>query len=267
MTERPKRLLTQNSELREIGVFNWTLPAWVVDLPDGSKFNVCPAAGACAQVCYARNGTYMFPNVKAAHQRNLMFVLEDLAGWQDAMTRELSARRFSPTGTPRPLVAPDADALDPWMLGWLNAGGRAVRVHDSGDYFSDEYTRAWLAIAEAHPTILFYSYTKEVPRFREVVEPVASPNFRWLYSLGGKYDHLIDLDTERHADVFPDEDAIVDAGYQSQDASDLYAITLATTRIGIPANNIPRFKRKMAGRTFGVLQRDRHTVKPVEEAA
>lgn len=32
---RPRRLLTQNSELKRIGVWNWTLPAWAGRLPDG----------------------------------------------------------------------------------------------------------------------------------------------------------------------------------------------------------------------------------------
>ncbi|WP_331752044.1 GP88 family protein [Streptomyces sp. NBC_00829] len=42
---KPKRLLTQNSDLRRIGVFNWTLPAFVIEMPDGSHFNVCPPGG------------------------------------------------------------------------------------------------------------------------------------------------------------------------------------------------------------------------------
>jgi hypothetical protein len=53
----PPLLLTRNTELREDGIWNWTLPAWVVRLADGRSFNVCPSAGACAKVCYARNGT------------------------------------------------------------------------------------------------------------------------------------------------------------------------------------------------------------------
>jgi hypothetical protein len=44
----PKKLLTQNSELKPDGIFNWTLPAFAIKLTDGSNFNVCPQAGACA---------------------------------------------------------------------------------------------------------------------------------------------------------------------------------------------------------------------------
>jgi hypothetical protein len=37
---------------------------------------------------------------------------------------------------------------------------RWVRIHDSGDFFSDEYTQAWLRVMRARPTVLFYAYTK-----------------------------------------------------------------------------------------------------------
>jgi hypothetical protein len=72
--------------------------------------------------------------------------------------------------------------------------------------------------------------------------------------MGGKQDHLINKETDRHAEVFPDDVAILDAGYMSQDASDLLAITLPSNKIGIPANNIRHFNKKLAGRTFGDVQ-------------
>ena len=50
---------------------------------DGAAVNVCPQAGACVKVCYARNGTFNFPAVKAAHVRNLERVTGDLSGVDD----------------------------------------------------------------------------------------------------------------------------------------------------------------------------------------
>jgi hypothetical protein len=94
-----------------------------------------------------------------------------------------------------------------------------------------------------------------------MVEPNCPANFRYLYSMGGKEDHLVDKDKDRHADVFPDDAAILDAGYMNQEASDLLAITLPTTRIGIPANNIKHFNKKMQRRTFGELQTERDMAK------
>lgn len=52
---RPARLLTQNSEMKQIGVWNWSLPAWAGRLADGRTYNTCPSAGICAQACYARS--------------------------------------------------------------------------------------------------------------------------------------------------------------------------------------------------------------------
>ena len=151
---RPARLLTQNSEMRQIGVWNWSLPAWAGRLPDGRTYNTCPSAGICAQACYARHGTYTWPVVRAKHQANLMYVLDDLTAWQDAMVAELGAAKFR----------------DAW-----------IRIHDSGDFFSDTYLQAWLGICRAHPDTNFYAYTKEVSRFRALVEPDPPPNFLWVY--------------------------------------------------------------------------------------
>ncbi|MFE3105390.1 GP88 family protein [Nocardia tengchongensis] len=222
---RPKRLLTQNSDLKRIGVWNWTIPAWAVRLSDGRTVNTCPSAGVCAQVCYARHGTYRFPIVRAKHEANLAFLLDDLPGWQAAMTTELSAPRFR----------------NAW-----------IRIHDAGDYFSDSYLTAWLAVAAAHPAVEFYSYTKEVDRFRRLVEPDPPPNFRWVYSYGGRQDAAITED-DRRADVFPDESAITAAGWSSQSPSDLLAV-LGPRQVGVPANRIPAANKKIAGRRFSHWQ-------------
>jgi hypothetical protein len=136
--------------------------------------------------------------------------------------------------------------------------GKHVRIHDAGDFYDLDYLRLWIAIAEQTPDVTFYAYTKEVAMFQRYQQTRDFPNnFRYLFSLGGKQDHLIDLDNERHAEVFTDLEAIEAAGYSNQDASDLLAITLPTNKIGIPANNIKHFNRKMAGRTFGEIQRER----------
>ena len=227
---RPKKLLSQNSELRPDGIFNWSLPAFGVRLTNGTTMNVCPNAGAFASFCYARNGTYNFSNVKGRHIANLEYILEEPEAWFNQMLEEVQ----------KPKMA-----------------GKFIRIHDAGDFFSEKYLNLWLQIAIQTPEVTFYCYTKEVSMFKRVVEPNCPPNFRYLYSMGGKEDHLIDKENDRHAEVFPDDAAILDAGYSNQDASDLLAITLPSNKIGIPANNIKHFNKKMAGRTFGALQEER----------
>ena len=240
-------MLTQNSELRPHGIFNWSIPAWYTRLDDGSIFKTCPNAGACATVCYARNGTYRFRNVADAHRRNLTTYLDDPETWVQMMIAELSHKKFRPTGVSREI---DATPDDRWLRAWIRAGGKAVRIHDSGDFFSRAYLDSWITVAEAIPDVLFYAYTKEISMFRSVEHfPI---NFRYLFSYGGREDHLIGDD--RHADVFPDRDTLEAAGYADQEANDLLAILLPTNRIGIVSNNIPAFRKKLAGRRFSELR-------------
>lgn len=243
-------LLRQNSELRRDRIWNFSIPAWFAMLPDGSRFMTCPNAGPCAQVCYARNGTYRFPNVLAAHTRNLMLYLDSPNEWRTIMLAELQRKKFRPTGVPRDL--PHSD--DTWLVQWAHSGGAAVRIHDAGDFFSQQYLVDWLAIAEQTPDVLFYAYTKEVAMFRATPQVDSTPNFRYLFSTGGLQDHLIDTTHDRHADVFPTLEAMQANNYQSQDASDLLAVALPTPRIGITANNIPHFVKRMRGRRFSELR-------------
>lgn len=230
MIER-KKLLSQNRDLRPHGIFNWTLPALVARLSDGRKVTTCTAAGACARVCFARNGTFLFSNVIARHVWNLELTID------------------------RP------DLFKAWMIEECQEKpGRWVRIHDSGDFYSDEYLLLWLDIIRACPDVNFYCYTKEVSRFRRLVEakPGQIPrNFQYVFSLGGTEDHLIDRARDRHADVFPDEASINEAGYSSQNRVDTDCVTLPTNRIGIPANNIAHFRKIMDGRTFSAMETER----------
>ncbi|GAB3677448.1 hypothetical protein GCM10027597_18220 [Saccharopolyspora tripterygii] len=212
--------------MRAIGVHNWSLPAWAGRLADGRTYNTCPSAGICRQVCYARHGTYTWPAVRAKHESNLRFVLDDLAGWEQVMLAELAAPKF--------------------RCSW-------IRIHDSGDFFSTPYLESWLRIMRACPETNFYAYTKEVRRFKTIVEPDPPENFLWVYSYGGTQDALLDPEVDRVADVFPNAEAIAESGWSSQDASDLLAV-LGPHLVGVPANNIPRFLKKLAGRRFSEWQ-------------
>lgn len=222
----PARLLTNgNRDLARDRIWTWTLPALAARLPDGRTIRTCPAAGVCALACYARQGTYRIPSVRDRHIRNLLYTLEDLDGWRDAMIRELAHRRFD---------------------------GARVRVHDGGDFYSPSYLDAWLTVIAASPHVGFYTYTKEVRLFRDVVEPGPPPNLKWVYSLGGRQDALL-APGDRVADVFPTESGIEQAGFHSQLASDLLAVD-GPSPVGMASNNIPQLKRRQGARTFGQWQ-------------
>lgn len=223
---RPAKLLTQNSQLRALGIWNWTFPAWAGRFEDGTTYNTCPSAGICAALCYARVGAYRYSNVLRRHQQNLRYVLDDLPGWEQAMTAELGHKKFR---------------------------GKWIRIHDSGDFFSDDYLSAWLRIMAARPESHFYAYTKEVPRFRRLVEPGFPWNFKWVYSLGGKHDSLLDPAYDRVADVFPSEEDITAQGWHSQHADDRLAV-IGPAPVGMASNRIPHLRKRQGPHRFGELQ-------------
>jgi hypothetical protein len=177
--------------------------------------------------------------------------------WTDELTAELDHKRFRPKNVSRVIPGlDDTSHLSPWVQSWIESGGQAVRIHDSGDFFADHYLEGWIHLAYEFPNILFYAYTKEVAMLEDAKDHLP-PNFLICYSMGGRQDHLIDRDTMRHADVFPDLESIEEAGYMSQHESDLLCVLLPTTRIGIPQNNIPHFKKALEGRTFSEVQESR----------
>lgn len=242
-------LTNGNSELRADGIFTWTLPALAAKLDNGLNVLVCPNAGACAQLCYARSGTYNFSNVKAAHKRNLEFVMGD---WVNEMIMELRSKRYRPTHIKaRYYDLIDQFSLIEFQLNWLSWGGKAVRIHDSGDFFTRDYFKQWLQVIEQTPDVFFYAYTKEVEMTKKFQLP---ENLVLIYSMGGKQDHLINKELDRHAEVFPTMDALVGAGYYDQEESDILAALMPSNKVGIVANNIKHLKKKQGQETFGSLQ-------------
>ncbi|MFF9786295.1 GP88 family protein [Streptomyces nigrescens] len=228
---RPRFLLREmRSSCATQRIWKWTLPAFAGRLPDGRTYNTCPSAGICKDLCYARTGTFRFSNVLRAHQNNLQYVLDEPQAWEEQMTEELKHPRYHPKGSPA-----------------------HVRVHDSGDFFHEDYLEAWLRIFRATPDVVFYSYTKMVELFERRVRPDPPANFRYRYSYGGTQDELI-VPGRNHADVFPDEESLEAAGYTSQAPSDLRGAYGPET-LGIPANNIAQYKRRQGSSTFRALQR------------
>ena len=226
MITKPKNLLTNgNRELKADGIFTWSLPALAAKLSTGKNMLVCPSAGVCANLCYARSGTYNFSNVKAAHTKNLELILDNPIGWKNRLKEELKTKRYQ--------------------------GGKSVRIHDSGDFFSDAYFELWLDIITDNPDVFFYAYTKEVAMVKRYELP---KNFVIIFSMGGTQDHLVDKENDRHADVFPNLEALQQAGYTDQEESDLLAATLPTNKIGIVVNNIKHLKKRQGQETFGSLQ-------------
>jgi len=78
---------------------------------------------------------------------------------------------------------------------------KLIRVHWSGDFFSQMYFDAWLLVAEQMPHIRFYAYTKSLNFWKRREYDI--PNNLFLTaSRGGRYDHLI-------GEIFADREAVV----------------------------------------------------------
>jgi hypothetical protein len=80
-----------------------------------------------------------------------------------------------------------------------------VRIHESGDFFSKEYFVLWCIIAEQHPELKFYAYTKSLKIVHEMRAHIPA-NLYITASYGGQHDDMIDAGMfPRYAKVFKTE--------------------------------------------------------------
>jgi hypothetical protein len=190
-------LLSQNSKLRktskEIGakVVNFGIPAY----KSSSGKITCPYALTCVKGCYAKKGAYIWSNVKPAFERRYQASLKD-------------------------------DFVPVMCEAIIKSRARYVRIHDSGDFYSPAYLEKWLQIMKLNPDVRFYAYTKSVPFFKENGtkggETISLPeNFSITFSIGGKYDHLIDMNKDRHAVIFDTKEELDAAGYVDASKNDM----------------------------------------------
>lgn len=64
---------------------------------------------------------------------------------------------------------------------------RYVRIHVSGDFYSQGYFDAWCQTARDNPAIIFYAYTKSIPFWVSRLGDIPS-NLILTASIGGKFD-------------------------------------------------------------------------------
>ena len=205
-------LLTQNSKMRktsqktDITVVNWTIPAFL----SNTGLKTCPMAGVCATGCYARSGTYRFANAVKAHEAKLAFTLQD------------------------DFVFKMVCELEHW-LGKKSVKQLRVRIHDSGDFYSLQYLNKWIEVMkhfENNKRIAFYAYTKQVQMITDNKSRMPT-NFAYIFSYGGKQDHLIDASQHRHSRVFESLEALESAGYVNGTSDDLVGPYHSNHRIGL----------------------------------
>jgi Gene product 88 len=87
------------------------------------------------------------------------------------------------------------------IQGVLPPQAELVRVHASGDFFSQPYFDAWLEIARANPLVLFWAFTKSIPFWINRRDSIPK-NLPLTASMGGKYDTLVTQEGLRYCKVF-----------------------------------------------------------------
>jgi hypothetical protein len=87
-----------------------------------------------------------------------------------------------------------------------------IRVHESGDFFTENYFKAWLMVAKQRPKQKFYAYTKSLGMWLNLRDIIPS-NFYLTASCGGTLDYLI----PKHQDVFQRISYVV---YTEQEAAE-----------------------------------------------
>ena len=116
--------------------------------------------------CYAASSEVAYPNVRSSRWKNFDLLQEfkgDVNGMADLIDRSIQ-----------------------------HFGSMSLfRIHESGDFYSQEYFDAWLTAIKRHPNIKFYAYTKALPfwiaRLNEIPD-----NFKLTASKGGTHDELIE---------------------------------------------------------------------------
>jgi hypothetical protein len=193
-------LSTANTKLKKAAakhgsavIASFTLPAIIS----------CPMRGKCAAGCYATAGAFCWPVPKKKHQFNME--TSRLPEFTRLMNAEVMAL----------------------LLKAEKQGKRLfVRVHDSGDYYSEEYLNKWLTIARLNPNVTFYSYTKSVSFVRHAQHLLGDAfpsNFVFTFSEGGREDALVQPEYDKHTKMFNSEEELFAAGYSNASANDLIA--------------------------------------------
>ena len=87
------------------------------------------------------------------------------------------------------------------------------RIHVAGDFFNEEYFKAWQAVAYVNPTRLFYAYTKSLSYWVKLRDHLPA-NLVLTASRGGRLDHLIDEHNLRESKVVFSEAEADALGYE-----------------------------------------------------
>ena len=214
-----------NSKLNKDGIISFSLPAG----------HSCPGKGECFNYCYARGGRQQFNNVQSNYDNN--WGLSERDDFVEVMNNALRAYPTTKKITGMPAewmdkIHPDrkkniinsqqyTDKKDgKEKIKMTTRMGDVVRVHDSGDFHSQDYADKWHQIAKSNPDKHFYAYTKANHLNLDHIHSL--PNFTLIHSVGSNADEKIDP-SKPHAKIYPDMESLKADGAVHADDSDYTA--------------------------------------------
>ncbi len=197
ITERPKRILSQNEKMThtdgtETVFFNIGIPAltglaYNEEKKEFAIISTCPGAGECKTWCYALKGGYVqWSPVSLGQTRKLNFLYNDPSGFFDQLNTEIDLENN------KSLIKDDSNV------------NLAIRWHDSGDFFSQDYLDLAYKLADQHPTVKFYAYTKRAEVAGDMQNRPA--NFeppRFSQGANKSETQRVDFETTLHATTPP----------------------------------------------------------------
>lgn len=192
------RLSDGNQKLQQSGIESFNLIPIVH----------CPLAGSCKAFCYATVGNQAFRNGQLRRARAFLATLE--SDFVDKMTAQIIKKTKL----------------------------KAVRIHDSGDFYDSKYLLKWADIAKKVPDQRFYAYTKMIPLIQQAHDAGLIPsNLRLIQSIGGIADSRIREDLP-HAKIFKTLEDLQLAGYEDASDVDDPAAFSDTKKVGLVIHGI-----------------------------
>lgn len=90
---------------------------------------------------------------------------------------------------------------------------KVLRLHESGDFFSEEYFKAWIKVAQYYPSMLIYAYTTSIPFWLKNKGSIPK-NFKLIASMDEKNEEYILANNLRYAKVFNTMEEAESAGLE-----------------------------------------------------
>jgi hypothetical protein len=118
------------------------------------------------------------------------------------------------------------------ILASLTPYAGVVRIHDSGDFYSQDHFDSWCEVARRRPWTRLYGYSKSLPFWVAQLGDVPA-NLVLTASRGGRYDHLIDKHQLRYAQAVFSEREAEELGL-AIDHDDALAMDVVSGAKGLP---------------------------------